>query len=131
MATAAQNLAAHLRGTIGPLVHKAPNQPMTANDAKIRAIAAIGPSCVCAGKDPKTVCQKLDELLRARGYPPGSADRMLAELFTLNQRIDQAAAKNVQKAPPAVQKLHAKAQTLPLHHPTRCRAARLVLTCTP
>jgi hypothetical protein len=110
---------------------------MQSREIAKKANAVVAPMCKCAGKHPMTVRRKLDQKMRKRGYPPGAADKLLAGIHELNKRLDKAAQAKAQSfqsrgiRSDVFTKLNQVSRTLPLHHPVRCRAVRMVLTCTP
>jgi len=133
----AGRLAQHVRKTIRPVLRRLPAQTMQTREIAKKANAVVAPICRCAGKHPMTVRRKLDQKMRKRGYPAGAADKLLAGIHELNKRLDKAAqakAKSFQSRgirSDVFAKLNHVSRTLPLHHPVRCRAVRMVLTCTP
>lgn len=104
----------------------------------LRAQKAVSAVCSCSGKKAKKVRGKLEGKMRKRGYPPGTGDKLLASLDTLNaglarfntqantslSRGRQGNVVNFQAE--VLKRLGSTAAKLPKSHPTRKRAKRLI-----
>ena len=128
-------LVQHVQKTIKPTLKRFPRLKLSTGNVAGKAHAAVAQACQCGPKAANMVRVKLDKKLRKRGYPSGAGDKLLAGIVELTKRLDTMARAKAQNARSPKARVAARAlnltRGLPLTHPVRCRAVRLMLTCTP
>ena len=103
-----------------------------------RATRAIASVCKCSGKTAKKIRGKLGKKMQARGYPPGTQDKLLASINTLNaglsrfNSVNQSATLSGRKRgavdfqTEVLKRLGSTSKKLPRNHPTRKRAQKYI-----
>ena len=100
--------------------------------APTMALKALKPVCRC----PALAQARLEKRFQRRGYPPGTANRLLAASVQLDKGVERLAARRARSLPDSpranvAKRLASMASKLPEGHPTRHRAAKLILICVP
>lgn len=128
-------LVQHVRATVKPTLRLFPSLKLQTANVSARAQAGIKGACQCSQGAARKVRAKLNKKLQTRGYPAGASDKLLAGIVELTARLDALARAKATKVATPKARLKARAleltRRLPITHPVRCRAVRLMLTCEP